>query len=114
MDNAHRTLHGALLDAQLLAEVYLAMTRGQETLTIDIASPAPIATLAAGLGGNPLRLALAVIAPTEEEIAAHREYLEALQKDSKGHCIWLALEAEPRPQPATSDAIAASTEAVAA
>ena len=38
--NAHRTLHGALLDAQLLAEVYLAMTRGQESLTIDIAAPA--------------------------------------------------------------------------
>ena len=36
VSNAHRTLHGALLDAQLLAEVYLAMTRGQETLTIDI------------------------------------------------------------------------------
>ena len=36
VDNAHRTLHGALLDAQLLAEVYLAMTRGQETLTIDL------------------------------------------------------------------------------
>ena len=37
--NAHRTLHGALLDAQLLAEVYLAMTRGQESLTIDIVTP---------------------------------------------------------------------------
>ena len=36
VSNAHRTLHGALLDAQLLAEVYLAMTRGQETLTIDM------------------------------------------------------------------------------
>ena len=40
VDNAQRTLHGALLDAQLLAEVYLAMTRGQESLTIDIAAPA--------------------------------------------------------------------------
>ena len=38
VSNAHRTLHGALLDAQLLAEVYLAMTRGQETLTIDMGS----------------------------------------------------------------------------
>ena len=41
IDNAHRTLHGALLDAELLAEVYLAMTRGQETLTIDIGAPPP-------------------------------------------------------------------------
>ena len=40
VDNAQRTLHGALLDAELLAEVYLAMTRGQESLTIDIAVPA--------------------------------------------------------------------------
>ena len=40
VDNAQRTLHGALLDAELLAEVYLAMTRGQETLTIDIGVPA--------------------------------------------------------------------------
>ena len=41
VSNAHRTLHGALLDAQLLAEVYLAMTRGQESLTIDMgAAPA--------------------------------------------------------------------------
>ena len=43
INNAHRTLHGALLDAQLLAEVYLAMTRGQDTLTIDIAAPAAVA-----------------------------------------------------------------------
>ncbi len=39
IDNAHRSLHGALLDAELLAEVYLSMTRGQETLTIDMAAP---------------------------------------------------------------------------
>ena len=39
VSNAHRTLHGALLDAQLLAEVYLAMTRGQETLVIDMYAP---------------------------------------------------------------------------
>ena len=52
IDNAQRTLHGALLDAQLLAEVYLAMTRGQETLTIDIAAPAPLAEAA---GARPAR-----------------------------------------------------------
>ena len=39
VDNAQRSVHGALLDAQLLAEVYLTMTRGQETLTIDMAPP---------------------------------------------------------------------------
>lgn len=96
ISNAHRTLHGALLDAQLLAEVYLAMTRGQETLTIDIAAALPIATLAAA-SSSPLRLALTIIAPTDEELAAHRAYLAALDKDSKGRCVWLALEATPRP-----------------
>src|SRR5205823_6413333 len=94
ISNAHRTLHGALLDAQLLAEVYLAMTRGQETLTIDIAGASPIAALAAA-SSSPLRLALAIIAPTEEELAAHRAYLAVLDKDSKGRCVWLALEASP-------------------
>jgi DNA polymerase-3 subunit epsilon len=96
IDNAHRTLHGALLDAQLLAEVYLSMTRGQETLTIDIAVASPIATLAAA-SSSPLRLALAIIAPSEDELAAHREYLAALEKESKGRCVWIALEASPEP-----------------
>src|SRR5436190_1878060 len=94
VNNAHRTLHGALLDAQLLAEVYLAMTRGQESLTIDIVTPSPLATLAA-TPAPALRLALAVLAPTDEELAAHREYLAALDRDSKGLCVWLALERIP-------------------
>ena len=70
--NAHRTLHGALLDAQLLAEVYLAMTRGQETLTIDIAvvtaredSAAHAAMVSPGNRLAPVPLV--VIAPTAEE-----------------------------------------------
>ncbi len=92
VDNAERTMHGALLDAQLLADVYLAMTRGQETLTIDIA---PRATTAAGARARPLaerpRPALAVLAPSAEEVAAHAEYLEALDKESKGRCVWLGL-----------------------
>ena len=114
VNNAHRTLHGALLDAQLLAEVYLAMTRGQETLTIDISSPAPIAALAGAGGGAALRLALVVVVPAADEIAAHREYLEALQKESKGRCVWLALEAEPGPQPVPVPAAVPAPEAVAA
>src|SRR6185369_12512018 len=47
VSNAHRTLHGALLDAQLLAEVYLAMTRGQETLSIDIGSAPALSSIVA-------------------------------------------------------------------
>jgi DNA polymerase-3 subunit epsilon len=98
IDNAHRSLHGALLDAQLLAEVYLAMTRGQETLTIEIGGPA-LDTSGFGMSGagDPsgafVRPLLRVIVPSPDEIDAHRDYLAALQKESRGRCVWLALEA---------------------
>jgi len=89
ISNAQRTLHGALLDAQLLAEVYLAMTRGQDTLTIDIAAPVGLA--GAGDAALPAggRAPLKVIAPTAAELAAHAEYLAALDAESKGQCVWL-------------------------
>ncbi|MEP6655877.1 MAG: DNA polymerase III subunit epsilon [Betaproteobacteria bacterium] len=99
VNNAHRTLHGALLDAQLLAEVYLAMTRGQETLTIDMASASPFPALgpAEGLASAPLRLALVVLAPSEDELRVHGEYLADLDRESRGLCVWLALESGPPP-----------------
>jgi DNA polymerase-3 subunit epsilon len=93
IDNAHRSLHGALLDAELLAEVYLAMTRGQESLTIDIAGPDPAGVGAAGafaadgLAGS---IVVRVVPPTADELAAHHEYLAALDRDSRGRCVWLA------------------------
>ena len=95
VDNAQRTVHGALLDAQLLADVYLTMTRGQETLTIDMA-PAPAIALdpfgaAIDLAGA--RKTVGPIEPSEDELALHREYLLVLEKESKGRCLWLALEA---------------------
>jgi DNA polymerase III subunit epsilon len=98
ISNAQRTLHGALLDAELLAEVYLAMTRGQDALTIDIAVPARLAgAVDAGplpAGSGPLK----VIAPTAAELAAHADYLAVLDAESKGKCIWL------RPDPAAAPA----------
>ena len=85
--NAHRTLHGALLDAQLLAEVYLAMTRGQESLTIDIIMPR--AEVGEGLSdAGPVRLIL--IRASAEELAAHHAYLVELDRGAKGACLWLA------------------------
>jgi DNA polymerase III subunit epsilon len=89
--NAHRTLHGALLDAQLLSEVYLAMTRGQETLTIDlVAQPA---SLEADPGSEAtMPVAVRVVRPTAEEMAAHHAYLADLNLASRGACVWLALE----------------------
>jgi DNA polymerase-3 subunit epsilon len=102
VSNAQRTVHGALLDAQLLAEVYLAMTRGQETLTIDMAAPARIAAAGAGSTAEAPwpRGDIVVIAPTAEELAAHEEYLVALDKESRGRCVWLAPAAPAEPAPA--------------
>lgn len=102
ISNAQRTLHGALLDAELLAEVYLAMTRGQETLTIDIAAPALLAEAAAAGHALPpgSRAPLRIIAPTAAELAAHAEYLAALDVESRGLCIWLRLESTTALAPA--------------
>jgi DNA polymerase-3 subunit epsilon len=87
--NAQRTLHGALLDAELLAEVYLAMTRGQESLAIELGAPA-----AAAIDSNsaPALPAILFIAPSADELAAHRAYLAEIDREAKGRCLWLALE----------------------
>jgi DNA polymerase-3 subunit epsilon len=89
VSNAHRTLHGALLDAQLLAEVYLAMTRGQESLTIDMGAAPSLVVNAAG-ASMAHRPVLAVTLPSPEEMIAHEAYLEALDRETRGRCIWRA------------------------
>jgi DNA polymerase-3 subunit epsilon len=93
IDNAHRSVHGALLDAQLLCDVYLAMTRGQETLTIEMAAPSLAAATDFPPGGQAAapfatRRRVAAPEPTEDELAAHRDYLAALDKESGGRCLW--------------------------
>jgi DNA polymerase III subunit epsilon len=97
VDNAERTLHGALLDTRLLADVYLAMTRGQESLTIDMA-PRRGAEMEAGAVSVARRPSgpLLVTVPSADEIEAHRAYLAALDQESKGRCLWLAAEAAAR------------------
>ena len=90
VNNAHRTLHGALLDAELLAEVYLAMTRGQESLVMELEPEAKGASTAAGTSTK--RGKLVVLAVEEEELAAHRELLQGIESESKGKCVWLKLE----------------------
>ncbi|CAB3795042.1 DNA polymerase III subunit epsilon [Paraburkholderia caffeinitolerans] len=103
ISNAHRTLHGALLDSELLAEVYLAMTRGQESLVIDMAG----ATETPGAVATPRvkfeTLALPVIAASEEELAAHEALLDGLDKAMKGTSVW-------RTQPVTADGNAGTTQ----
>ena len=100
VDNSARTLHGALLDAQLLAEVYLAMTRGQETLIIDLA---PSARTLVDATLDLTSLNLVVVQPTEAELEAHTRQLADIQKVSKGACLWRQLET-PAPEPAAASA----------
>ena len=94
IDNAHRTLHGALLDAELLAEVYLAMTRGQESLIIALEEEPGPAQME--LDGSPVaRAPLKVLRASATELEAHAEVLAQIAKANKGHCLWLPAEAEP-------------------
>ncbi len=89
VDNSNRTLHGALLDAELLAEVYLAMTRGQESLMIEMAPAAQSITTEASLTPS---LPLHVLYASAEELAAHAALLGDIDKASKGACVWNKLE----------------------
>lgn len=87
VSNAHRALHGALLDAELLAEVYLAMTRGQDSLTIEHANdPAQAAD------GRPIAFAamadIIVLRANAEELAEHEATLDRLDAEAKGRCVW--------------------------
>ena len=84
VDNAGRTLHGALLDAQLLAEVYLAMTRGQGSLMIDAQPAASVRSEDNERG----KVAIMVLRASDEELAAHAQQLADIDKASGGKCLW--------------------------
>ncbi len=92
VDNSGRTLHGALLDAEILSDVYLRMTGGQATLLLDESPPARQAQVpTVDSPHRQERPALRVVAASTEELAAHRARLAALQKKSDGRCVWLQL-----------------------
>ncbi len=92
VDNSARTLHGALLDAELLADVYICLTRGQDALLI--------ADDAGDTGGGPRAasidlsgLHLPVLQANDQELAAHEALLAQLDKESKGKTVWRKLQA---------------------
>lgn len=87
IDNSSRTLHGALLDTELLAEVYLAMTRGQNSLMIEPDETPPVFLGADGKARQ--RKPLVVRRADADEIAGHERILAAIDKESKGACLWL-------------------------
>jgi len=91
VDRSNRTLHGALIDCELLAEVYLAMTRGQEKLLVEpdeteVQVPEVSYQFTGDVGD------LRVVAASDAEIKEHTSYLADLDKAAKGGCVWLAIE----------------------
>ena len=94
VDNTHRTVHGALLDAGLLAEVYIRLTRGQDSLVIqheDTSTSAAQTVQAQDLTQHHLP----VIAANSDEQAAHNQVLTELDKASGGKTVWRVID---RPQ----------------
>ena len=89
IDNSKRDLHGALLDAQILLDVYLAMTGGQEDLALGSMEEQEAAEQNAIRLNDENRKPLPIIQPTEEELAAHEKYLEVLREKSGGKCVWV-------------------------
>jgi DNA polymerase-3 subunit epsilon len=85
VSNAHRKLHGALLDAELLADVYLSMTRGQNSMWMD--TEEETASVGGVLEAVPLA-AIIVVAATADEVAEHESVLGGLDKAVKGQCVW--------------------------
>ena len=84
VDNPARTLHGALLDCELLAAVYLALTRGQESLSIGLETPRS----ETGRVADRPRPTAVLLPADAEELAAHAALLAAIAKESKGECLW--------------------------
>ena len=114
VDNSARELHGALLDARILADVYLAMTGGQGALALTESDTPSHAPAAGRPARAPLRTAvpLAVLAASAEELQAHQLMLAVIAKASGGRCVWMVSDtreavsaASPRsPEPQRSSA----------
>ena len=86
VDHSTRTLHGALLDANLLADVYLAMTRGQESLAISLDISVDAARAVRRAAGD--RPPLIIVSAGPLELAAHEAYLEFMERDNRGPALW--------------------------
>lgn len=92
IDNTQRTLHGALLDAEILADVYLAMTGGQTALLLDNPPPAVAAAPPGSGGAREAAAPLKVVYASAEELEQHEQWLERLDRESEGGCQWRRLE----------------------
>jgi DNA polymerase-3 subunit epsilon len=99
VDNTRRELHGALLDAGILVDVYLAMTGGQSALALDMsaAQRASDGTSTGKIAARAPGITLAVPAPDAEELRRHEAMLDLIQKASGGKVLWRPTMAPPRP-----------------
>ncbi|GLS05972.1 DNA polymerase III subunit epsilon [Chitiniphilus shinanonensis] len=95
IDRSGRTLHGALIDCELLSEVYLAMTRGQDSLLIDFLADGGSGDPVADAARRAARKPRIVTRPNAEEAAEHAAYLDELDKIVKGDCLWRSYEPKP-------------------
>lgn len=89
IDKSSRTLHGALVDTRLLAEVYLAMTRGQDSLLMEMSAQNESTDLSTPIDGN---MKLVVVRATPDELAAHQRQLEEIDTVAQMGCLWKQLE----------------------
>jgi DNA polymerase-3 subunit epsilon len=95
IDNSQRQLHGALLDAQILADVYLAMTGGQGALSLDAEESGADGAVTRGIRRLPAeRPVLSVVRASAAELEAHEQWLQRLDEASGGSCVWRRLPAE--------------------
>ena len=92
IDNSQRNLHGALLDAQILLDVYLVMTGGQTDLLLETQGSKSNSSDMQTRQLDPDRSRLRIIEPTEEEWKAHHEKLDVIDKKSSGNCLWKQME----------------------
>ena len=86
VDNSGRTLHGALLDAELLADVYINMTRGQDALLMDTSAPQDKGVEV--VAGDLASYVLSVVAANAQELASHDDVLMQMDKSSGGKTVW--------------------------
>jgi len=87
VDNSGRELHGALLDSEILADVYLAMTGGQSSLSLDASEEMGRMNKSTINRIDSNRPPLPLIKPTDDELTAHQAYLDKLEKET-GYCVW--------------------------
>lgn len=93
IDRSARVLHGALIDCELLAEVYFAMTRGQDSLLMEYREERPVDFLRPMDVGKPANArAFPIYYPTPAELEAHNAYLDLLDKAVKDKCVWRSID----------------------